>query len=122
MSREPDEVIWLGKNNYKYTFGICRFGEIWHGFASGELKDGNTMIFFFTFDGVEEKEEALKKTVAYAEMPEHGYGGISQFVLEFDNQPEIKNARAKDFPCVWGHPLCDGNCESWVEDDGDFVV
>lgn len=114
---EPEEVIWLGKNDYDYTFGITKMSGLWHGFARGEMKDGNAMIFFFTFDGVEDKDEALKKTVAYAEMPERGYGGISQFVLEFDKRPEIKNARAKDFPCYAGHPLCDGNCESWGDDD-----
>lgn len=113
------EVIWIGKNDYRYTFGICRMGKLWFGFARGELEDGNAMIFFLNFDAVDNKEEALKKTVAYAEMPEHGYGGISKWSPEFIANAEIQNARAKDFPCYNGHPLCDGGCENYG--DGDWL-
>lgn len=114
---EPEEIIWIGGNEYDYTFGICRFGENWHGFANGKLPPPESaMIFFFPFDGIQDKTEALKKTVAFAFHIENGYGGISKWMPEFTENNEVKNARAKDFLCrECGAVFCEENC--YLEDE-----
>lgn len=116
-----EEVVWIGKNQYLYTFGVARIAGEWHGFARGEIpndpKNGgkdSAMIFFFPPCESADKLTAIKQTVAYAKMPENGYGGVEQWAPEFIANVEVQTVTAESFVC----PNCDeyfcfGECENY---------
>lgn len=111
----PDSAMLIGKNEHGYEFGVMLHSGAWWGCAIGTTGDKNQMVFFFpNCDSTDmypahsdaAKDEVIKRTIAYANYPEGGYGGISTYFVD-----ESLRAVPRDFICLnCDEFLCDGEC------------
>jgi hypothetical protein len=81
------ETKMIGENHHGYGFGVGLAGGRWIGFAAAVIK-GTKALFFLPGQanpdmtlGSPDADAAMRLTVAIAEAPEHGYGGIDKWLL-----------------------------------------
>lgn len=116
-----ENVEKLGENDH-YWFGVGQFGDRWAGFAIGTIKKegeaDHDMLFLFpnlsdkrSDLGMQSKEQCIRYTLATAQHPPAGYGGIARW---FVDEP-LRVIDPTEFVC----PSCDtvhpGNCEEFYD-------
>lgn len=105
--------------NYDYQFYVGKVCERWIGFARPNVKDP-TGIFVFSqvsegvYLGLTDRNEAIKRTAAFAESDEYGYGGITEWLLD-----ESLRGKPEDYECSLCQTIfCEGEClddEDWYD-------
>lgn len=100
-------------HNELYQFAVGRVEEQWVGYAIGHCNDHTRMLFYLNITGnnsidlgLENRDEAIRRTAAMAQAPEHGYGGVDAWFID-----EPLRASPDEYRCPHCEELfCTGQC------------
>lgn len=108
------DSIHIGDNaDLGYRFGVGKVGGRWVGFAIGNT-DGGGCMFMLSISpdawlGVVERDDAIRRSAAFIQSPENGYGGFTHWHMD-----DSLRSVADDFRCETCNDVCcNGRCRDY---------